>query len=199
MILDHGANKKAYDDDWSSDGILVGLDATTDSFLSAWTVGGDLGGIDITPDGSTLIVADRTFDLGTAKGNVVKIEISTGSITTKQFDLSESDVGFHETGSWDVVAMSNDRAFFTSDFVGSSWNPFREWNSPGLPNALDQSDGAADPDLVQCFQWEQPYPDDAVHRRTLVGLAFHLRLPSMQTVHVQDRGILFYFRPCSAP
>jgi len=101
-------------------------DVTTENFLDDWFIGGTLGGIDVTPDGSTVLVADRSYDAATFVGNIHRVDASTGIVTTLEFPLYGGRPSFTETGSWDVVAMNNGKAFFTADFVGSAWVPLHE-------------------------------------------------------------------------
>jgi hypothetical protein len=84
------------------------------------------GGIDVTPDGATVLVADRTFNTTTDRGLIHRINAASGAITTLDFALDGGEPLFTETGSWDVVAMNNGKAFFTTDFVGSAWVPFHQ-------------------------------------------------------------------------
>jgi DNA-binding beta-propeller fold protein YncE len=101
-------------------------DAATGTLLAPWTLGGELGGIDVTPDGATILVADRTFNTTTDRGLIHRINASDGAVTTLDFALDGGEPSFTETGSWDVVAMNNGKAFFTTDFVGSAWVPFHQ-------------------------------------------------------------------------
>lgn len=101
-------------------------DAATGTMLAPWTLGGELGGIDVTPDGATILVADRTFNTTTDRGLIHRIDAASGAVTTLDFALDGGEPSFTETGSWDVVAMNNGKAFFTTDFVGSAWVPFHQ-------------------------------------------------------------------------
>ena len=51
---------------------------------------------------------------------------ATGAVTTLEFALDGGEPSFTETGSWDIVALNNGKAFFTTDFVGSAWVPFHQ-------------------------------------------------------------------------
>ena len=42
----------------TSSGTVQRWDADTQTLLAPWTVGGELGGIDVTPDGAMVLVAD---------------------------------------------------------------------------------------------------------------------------------------------
>jgi len=107
-------------------GTVKRYDVITGDLLSAWTLGGTLGGIDVTPDGDTVLVADRSFNTTTDAGVIHRVEASSGTVTTLEFPLYGGQPSFTETGSWDVVAMNNGKAFFTADFVGSAWVPLHE-------------------------------------------------------------------------
>ena len=110
----------------TTSGTVERWDAETGGLLSAWTIGGDLGGVDVTPDGATVLVADRRFDTGTDLGLIHRVDAASGVVTTLEFPLDGGQPSFTETGSWDVVALSNGRALFTTDFVGSAWVPFHQ-------------------------------------------------------------------------
>ena len=110
----------------TTSGTVERYDLTSGSFLGAWNIGGTLGGVDITPDGATLLVADRTFDTDTDLGLIHRVDTATGAVTTLEFVLDGGSPTFTETGSWDVVALNNGKAFFTADFVGSAWVPLHE-------------------------------------------------------------------------
>ncbi|MCP4614258.1 MAG: DUF1080 domain-containing protein, partial [Planctomycetes bacterium] len=103
-------------------GTVERYDITTKEFLSPWAIGGTLGGIDVTPNGETVLVSDRSYDTTTNVGYIHRVDALSGIVTTLEFPLD----GGQETGSWDVVAMNNGKAFFTTDFLGSGWVPLHE-------------------------------------------------------------------------
>ena len=105
------------------------FDLTSLTSLSAWEIGGDLGGIDLTPDGSILLIADNTIDANAENGRIHRIDSMTGDATTLEFELDPNQQPlFGERGSWDVVAMSNGQAFFSTDLLGSASTFLREWD-----------------------------------------------------------------------
>jgi hypothetical protein len=102
-------------------GTVERYDVTTKEFLSPWAIGGTLGGVDVTPNGDTVLVSDRSYDTTTDVGYIHRVDALSGIVTTLEFPLDG-----RETGSWDVVAMNNGKAFFTADFEGSGWVPLHE-------------------------------------------------------------------------
>src|SRR5438105_3439076 len=62
----------------SSTGELKRYDLAARTILPSWPVGGNLDGMDITPDGSALYISDRT-----SGGTVFyrKVDITTGAVT----------------------------------------------------------------------------------------------------------------------
>jgi len=80
----------------------------SDSFIESFHINGRAGGIDISPDGNTLVVADQT------SVRVHVIDLQTEQITPISFPPA-----FRETGIY-TVAFSNDGAVLsTSLFSGS--------------------------------------------------------------------------------
>ena len=73
-------------------GTVKRYDVITSNFLSPWTIGGNLGGIDVTPDGGTVLVADQNYDTITDVGDVGHIhcvDASSGIVNTLDFTLCE--------------------------------------------------------------------------------------------------------------
>jgi WD40 repeat protein len=97
----------------TSSGTVQRYNPTNGTLLSPLTLPGSasLNGADITPDGTTLIVTDSVT--GGASGDVRRINLVTGAVTTVSYPLSGT-----EGGSWDVVAVSNNLALFTTRFNG---------------------------------------------------------------------------------
>jgi DNA-binding beta-propeller fold protein YncE len=129
----------------TSAGTVQRYDTVSKTFLTPWTIGGDLQGLDVTPDGNSLLVCDRNFNPTTDLGQIHRVDANTGAVTTLPYGLKGGEDTFTETGSWDVVAMNNGRAFFDGDFVGSAWVPLHELNlatnaitdRTGLPYLID--------------------------------------------------------------
>jgi hypothetical protein len=89
--------------------------------LAPWKVGNNLKGIDITPDGSSILVADSVR--GATGGFIRRVDTSTGAVTNLVYQR-----GGLEGGSYDVAIFANNKALFTTTFEGSGWSPFREIN-----------------------------------------------------------------------
>jgi hypothetical protein len=86
-------------------------------FLSPWLAGRPLRGIDVTVDGSTLLACEVVTENN--QGKVHRIDLGSGVATTLTYPaLDFSD------GSYDVVAMGNGKALFTSGANG--WGPVRQ-------------------------------------------------------------------------
>src|SRR5262245_5836775 len=102
----------------TSSGVVQRYDVTAGTFLTPITMPGSssLNGADITPDGSTLIATDSVT--GTSGGNLRRINLAPGGVTTVNYPLTGT-----ETGSWDVAALSNNRAVFTTRFNGTGAVP----------------------------------------------------------------------------
>jgi hypothetical protein len=104
--------------------------------LAPWKVGNNLKGIDITPDGSSVLVADGVR--GATGGYVRRVDTTTGAVTT----LIYQRAGL-EAGSYDVAAFANNKALFTTALEGSGWTPLREINlaSNAITNRPDAVGG----------------------------------------------------------
>ncbi|MDD1749780.1 MAG: FG-GAP-like repeat-containing protein, partial [Methanothrix sp.] len=93
----------------------------SNTFLTPFQMGTTLAGLDISPDGNTLVAADQSG--GPTNTWIFLIDLLTGQ--SRQIDFSI----WWETGtSW--VAFGNDGAVLTtSDFVsGSTWIPLRRYD-----------------------------------------------------------------------
>lgn len=100
-----------------ADGILRVYDANSGSLIASWTVGQRLGGLDISPDGSFLVVVERNFTA------TYRVDATTGAKTTFPYTTSGSD-GLLS----DVAILSNGTVLFSQDFNGSGWTPLRVLN-----------------------------------------------------------------------
>lgn len=92
----------------------------TDSFLTPFQLSGSLKGLDISPDGNTLIVADAT-----ANSNVWVhvVDLTTGLSRQAFFPAS-----FYESGTFAVAFGGDGAALITSRFAGSGWVPLRRYD-----------------------------------------------------------------------
>lgn len=80
----------------TSTGLIQRYSAATDSLLAPWPVSHSLYGIDVTPDGNTVLAQEGARNM--AQGVVNELDVATGQIT-----LLRTDVEYYETGGWDVV------------------------------------------------------------------------------------------------
>ncbi len=101
----------------TSSGQIVRYDTQTSSFLTPFTVGGSLLGMDISPDGSTLAVADTT------RTGIDLISTSTGAVTQVNFTPA-----FGEAGAYTVAYESNGNLLVSTQFNGSGWVPLRQYD-----------------------------------------------------------------------
>ncbi|MES2046786.1 MAG: Ig-like domain-containing protein [Pseudomonadota bacterium] len=95
------------------------------TFLSPIILGGKLAGIDISPDGTTLVVADRST---TATDQWVYLVRLSDLTVTKAIVTKE----FMEDGTWAVAFGSDGTVFASSGFAGSGWVPTRRLNTATL-------------------------------------------------------------------
>ncbi|HTV18576.1 MAG TPA: EB domain-containing protein [Polyangiaceae bacterium] len=81
---------------------------------------GLLLGLDLSPDESTLIVADASADVETASNRVHLVDVATGAARRLEFPLD-----FMEVGTFMPVFLDATSALVTSSFAGSGWVPLR--------------------------------------------------------------------------
>jgi hypothetical protein len=89
---------------------VLPLDLTTDAFGSAIPVGSDPQGIDITPNGKTLYVADSGGQ------TISKVTIATGKVTP-----ITTPAGFLNDTPYSIVVMNNGNALYSTTFAGSGF------------------------------------------------------------------------------
>ncbi|HEX8723298.1 MAG TPA: Ig-like domain-containing protein [Pyrinomonadaceae bacterium] len=90
----------------------------TNSFLAPFNLGGNLAGLDLSPDGNTLVVADRTRDASNVWVHVVDLRTGEGRKATFPRD-------FGEGGTFSVAYGKDNRVLVTSTYEGSGWVPLR--------------------------------------------------------------------------
>ena len=105
----------------SNGGSILRYHLGSNTFLPAFETGGNLGGIDISPDGNTLVVADRRR-LETVVW-VYVVNLQTEQITQLQFPRA-----FFEGGTYTVAFANDGSVLSTSLFEGSGWIPLRKFN-----------------------------------------------------------------------
>lgn len=99
----------------------------SNSFLAPFAIpGANLGGIDLSPDGNTLVVADRRR----LDPNVWVYVINLSTKNVRQVLMTRS---FMEGGTYAVAFASDGSVLTTSTFEGSGWIPLRKLN----PNSGD--------------------------------------------------------------
>lgn len=104
----------------SGDSVLR-YDLTAQQFLTPFVPGGTLKGIDLSPDGSTLAVADATYANG--QNWIFLIDLATGNIHQVFFTLASG-----EGGTWSVAYGNTGNLLITSRFNGSGQVPLRKYN-----------------------------------------------------------------------
>ncbi|HEY7543472.1 MAG TPA: Ig-like domain-containing protein [Blastocatellia bacterium] len=102
----------------TSQGSVLRYSLDTDTFLTSFEPGGDLAGIDISPDGDTLAVADRTHTASDVWIHLIDLE--TDTITQALFTRATDEGGTF------TVAYSNDgKLLITSTSEGTGGVPLR--------------------------------------------------------------------------
>jgi hypothetical protein len=105
-------------------GEVLRYDLAAASFLAPFTLGGRLQGIDVSPDGRTLVAADATFS-GAAyatngTGWIHVVDLVTGASRKVTFTRD-----YGEAGTFTVVFLDDTTVLVTSAFSGSGWVPMR--------------------------------------------------------------------------
>ena len=91
----------------------------TGAFLAPVTLGGQLGGVDISPDNRTLVVADRSGSTTHSWVHLVDLE------TLAHETVSVATPNTYEGGTFTAVYAANGLIYTTSTFLGSGWVPLR--------------------------------------------------------------------------
>ena len=93
----------------------------TDTFLTPFETGGNLGGIDISPDGNTLVVADQ-------RRLETLVWVYVVNLKTEQISQVTFPRAFFEGGTFTVAYGNDGTVLSTSLFEGSGWIPLRRFN-----------------------------------------------------------------------
>ncbi|HYG82448.1 MAG TPA: hypothetical protein VD861_18780, partial [Pyrinomonadaceae bacterium] len=93
----------------------------TNSFLTPIELGGNLSGIDLSPDGNTLAVADKTRSATEVWIHLV--DLTSGVSRKVTFPRA-----FYEGGTFTVAFGSDGAVLVTSTFEGSGWVPMRRYD-----------------------------------------------------------------------
>ncbi|MFN3389374.1 MAG: hypothetical protein ACK40O_10625, partial [Allosphingosinicella sp.] len=108
-----------------SDGFVRVYDIATRTLQATWDVGVELGGIDLSPDGSYLLVVERQFVSYTPSNEAwwynqgvittYRVDTATGATTSMPVNVSGQQGPF-----FDVAILNNGTALLTESFNGAS-------------------------------------------------------------------------------
>ena len=93
----------------------------TNTFMTPFVPGGNLGGIDISPDGNTLVIADR-------RRLDPNVWVYVINLQTEQIQQTFFPRAFGEGGTYTVAYANDGTVLITSTFEGSGWVPLRKLN-----------------------------------------------------------------------
>jgi hypothetical protein len=102
-------------------GSILRYDVANNAFLPAFTVpssSAHLMGIDLSPDGNTLVAADSRYS--TTSNWVWIVDLTTGAIRQQMFPTA-----FYEAGTFAVAFGNDGKCLVSSNFAGSGWVPLR--------------------------------------------------------------------------
>lgn len=102
-------------------GNVLRYDVTNGAFLAPIEIGGQLNGIDLSPDGNTLAVADRA-------SSVTEVWVHVVQLDTLSVSRLLAPKAFYEGGSWTVAFAGDGTLFVTTQFNGSGWVPMRRYD-----------------------------------------------------------------------
>ncbi|MEJ2158607.1 MAG: hypothetical protein P8X96_25050 [Desulfobacteraceae bacterium] len=94
---------------------------STDAFLPSFTLGGNLNGMSLSPDGNVLAVADTVA--GATTNHVYLVDLQSGLSEIVEFPLDLS-----EGGTWTVTYGDDGLLLITSMYNGSGWVPMRRYD-----------------------------------------------------------------------
>lgn len=91
------------------------------TFIDPVTLGGRLGGLDLSPDGTVLAIADRASSAGEVWVHLLRLDDLQASKLT-------APKAFYEDGTWTAAFAADGTLLVTSRFAGSGWVPMRRWD-----------------------------------------------------------------------
>lgn len=108
---------------------ILRYDNASRTFLAPFQTNGKLRGIDLSPDGKTLAVADLSYagDAYTMQGGTTwfhLIDTTTGNDAEVLINR-----GYGEGGTYSVAYGSDGNVLITNDFLGSGWTPLRKYDT----------------------------------------------------------------------
>src|SRR6266576_609497 len=105
----------------SSGSSVLRYDVAAQAFLTPFSLTGSLGGMDISPDGNTLAIADRTR----SEANVWIHLVDLNNQTSQQAFFPRA---FYEGGTYTLVWGADGAVMVSSTFEGSGSVPLRRYN-----------------------------------------------------------------------
>lgn len=105
----------------TSGGSILRYDTHAASFLAPFTIGGTLNGLDLSPDGQTLAVAD--YSTQGSSNRIHLVNAATGADNPISFARQSL-----ESGTYMVAWGSDNQVLVTSNFAGSGWVPLRRYD-----------------------------------------------------------------------
>ena len=105
---------------------VLRYDLATGTFLSPIALGGQLVGIDISPDSQTLVVADAASSSTQLSVYLVSLQHLSGLqyLASRKVSVNKQDA--YEGGAYSVAFASDGTIRVTSRFLGSGWVPMRQ-------------------------------------------------------------------------
>jgi hypothetical protein len=100
---------------------ILRYDVANNTLLTSFTIpspSAHLMGIDLSPDGSTLVAADSQYS--PTNNWVWIVDLTTGAIRQQLFPLA-----FYEAGTFAVAFGNDGKCLVSSNFAGSGWVPLR--------------------------------------------------------------------------
>lgn len=144
------------------------------SFLTPIALGGQLRGIDLSPDGSTLAVADHTST--STDEWVYLIRLSDLSVTKAPITKE-----FMEDGTWSVAFGADGTLVASASFAGSGWVPVRRWN----------------PATATWTKLGASYPDNSFRQDTMVSASGNGKVMGLAESNISDGTWDAYFMDTS--
>lgn len=118
----------------SGDGQVLRYHVASASFLAPIATGGQPKGIDLSPDGNILAVADRTR----GEEDIWVHRIDLDAVDPQPTKLL-APRGFGEGGTWTVAFDATGKLLVTSTYEGSGWTPLRRFDvGTGASSILGQ-------------------------------------------------------------
>jgi len=105
----------------STNSTLLRYQLASDSFLPPFVLSGSLMGLDLSPDGNKLVIAD-------ARTTNSLVWVHVVDLTTGQDTLATFNAAANESGTFAVAFAGDGASYITSRFAGSGWVPMRRYD-----------------------------------------------------------------------